>query len=102
MPGYELRVAPRAQAQIDEVVAWWKTNRQAAPMLVVDEFEAAAERLSTAPLSGAIYRKTVFCSVRRLLLPRSRYHIYYQVGEATRLVEIVAFWHIARRRGPRL
>ena len=102
MSRYEVRVAPRAKAHVDEAASWWKTNRQAAPMLVVDEFEAAAERLTTAPLSGAIYRQTTFNSVRRLLLPRIRYHIYYEVHEASRLVRIVAFWHAARRRGPRL
>jgi plasmid stabilization system protein ParE len=102
MSRYEVRVAPRAQAQVDEVAAWWKINRQAAPMLVVDEFEATAERLTIAPLSGAIYRQTTFRSVRRLLLPRIRYHIYYEVNETTGLVRIVAFWHAARRRGPRI
>ena len=71
-------------------------------MLVVDEFEAAAERLTIAPLSGAIYRQTTFRSVRRLLLPRIRYHIYYEVNEAIEVVRIVAFWHAARHRGPRL
>lgn len=44
MSRYEVRVAPRALAEVDEVAAWWKINRQAAPSLVVDEFEAAAER----------------------------------------------------------
>jgi plasmid stabilization system protein ParE len=102
MSRYDVRVAPRAQDQIDEVAAWWKTNRQGAPLLVVDEFEAAARRLSITPLSGAIYRRTTFRSIRRLLLPRIRYHIYYEVYDATGLVEIVAFWHAARRRAPRL
>ena len=102
MSRYEVRVAPRAQAHVDEAAAWWKPTRQAAPMLVVDEFEAAAERLITTPLSGAIYRQTTFHSVRRLLLPRIRYHLYYEVHEASGLVRIVAFWHAARRRGPRL
>jgi plasmid stabilization system protein ParE len=101
MPRYQVRVAPRAQAQIDEVAAWWKTNRQAAPTLVVDEFEAAGERLTFAPLSGAIYRQTVFRSVRRLLLPRIRYHIYYEIDEPAGVVRVVAFWHAARGRGPR-
>lgn len=63
MSRYDVRVAPRAQGHIDEVAAWWKTNRQAAPLLVVDEFEAAAKRLSIAPLSGAIYRRTMFRSL---------------------------------------
>jgi len=99
MPRYQVRVAPRAQAQIDEVAAWWKTNRQAAPTLVVDEFEAAGERLTFAPLSGAIYRQTVFRSVRRLLLPRIRYHIYYEIDEPAGVVRVVAFWHAARAGG---
>ena len=62
MSRYDVRVAPRTQDQIDDVAAWWKTNRQGAPLLVVDEFEAAARRLSIAPLSGAIYRRTTFRS----------------------------------------
>jgi plasmid stabilization system protein ParE len=99
LPGTD---APRAQSQIDEVTAWWRANRPAAANLVADELEAAVDRLASAPFSGTVYRRVEFRSVRRALLPRIRYHAYYEVDEAKQLVRIVAFWHASRRSGPRL
>lgn len=102
MSHFDVRVAPRAQAQLDEVAAWWKANRLASPKLVLDEFEAAVLRLRHAPLSGVSYRQSGARWVRRLLLPRSRCHVYYTIEETTQMVNIIAFWHVTRRRGPRL
>jgi plasmid stabilization system protein ParE len=68
MSHFDVRVAPRAQAQLDEVAAWWKANRLASPKLVLDEFEAAVLRLRHAPLSGVSYRQSGPRWVRRLLL----------------------------------
>jgi plasmid stabilization system protein ParE len=39
---------------------------------------------------------------RRLVLQRSRYHVYYVVHPATDQVEILAIWHTARGKLPRL
>ena len=102
MADFAVRVAPRAQAQLDEAVAWWKANRLASPTLVLGELEAALLRLRHAPSSGVNYRQNGAQWVRRILLPRSRYHVYYTVEDATRLVNIIAFWHATKRRGPRL
>ncbi len=79
-----------------------EANRPAAANLVADELEAAVDRLASAPFSGTVYRRVEFRSVRRALLPRIRYHAYYDVDEAKQLVRIVAFWHASRRSGPRL
>jgi plasmid stabilization system protein ParE len=35
-------------------------------------------------------------------MPRSRYHLYYEVDLASRLVTILAVWHVSRRQGPKL
>jgi plasmid stabilization system protein ParE len=43
-----------------------------------------------------------FRSVRRVLLPRIRYHAYYEIDEGKQFVRIVAFWHASRRSGPQL
>jgi plasmid stabilization system protein ParE len=102
MVDFEVRVAPRAQAQLDDAAAWWRMNRPAAPTLPLGEFEAALLRLRHTPASGANYRQNGFRLVRRVLLPRSRYHVYYTVDEATRAVNVIGFWHATRRRGPRL
>jgi plasmid stabilization system protein ParE len=79
-----------------------EANRPAAANLVADELEAAVDRRASAPFSGTVYRRVEFRSVRRALLPRIRYHAYYDVDEAKQLVRIVAFWHASRRSGPRL
>jgi plasmid stabilization system protein ParE len=38
--------------------------------------------------------------VRRLFLPRVKYFIYYRVRG--RMLEVVAFWHSSRGKGPSL
>jgi len=39
--------------------------------------------------------------LRRILLPRSGYHVYYRVREGQRRVDVLSFWH-ARRLPPAL
>jgi hypothetical protein len=40
--------------------------------------------------------------MRRILMPRTRYHVYYVVAEDERLVLVHAVWHTARGQGPKL
>jgi len=40
--------------------------------------------------------------MRRILMPRTRYHVYYVVADEERRVLVHAVWHTARGRGPRL
>ena len=35
-------------------------------------------------------------------MPRSRSHLYYEVNPASRLVTILAVWHVSRGQGPTL
>jgi plasmid stabilization system protein ParE len=94
-------VSGAAKAQIEEISVWWAENRQKAPTLFDDEFGAALERLASAPWIGAKLRVRSR-SLRRLVLQRSRYHVYYVVHPATDQVEILAIWHTARGKLPRL
>jgi hypothetical protein len=96
MSRYEVRVAPRAQAQVDEVAAWWKINRQAAPMLVVDEFEAAAEELTIAPLSGDIYLVRLPSALCGVCF--SRAFVTTSTTRSTRRID----WYESLRSGMRL
>jgi plasmid stabilization system protein ParE len=66
------------------------------------EFQAAVERLAIQPACGLTYQLSDKPGVRRLLLPRSRYHVYYEVDDANRVVTILAIWHAMRGQGPRL
>jgi hypothetical protein len=40
--------------------------------------------------------------MRRIFMPRTRYHVYYAVAEEDSWVLVHAVWHTARGQGPRL
>ena len=97
-----LEVAPRAAAQIREVAEWWRANRPAAPLLFSAELADTLESLVEAPRSGARYAHKSHVGVRRVLLRRTRYHVYFSYDEDADVVAVRAVWHASRGAGPRL
>jgi plasmid stabilization system protein ParE len=100
---HQVEFSPEAVTHAQQVERWWRENRPAAPGLLMEELAAAVEKLSIAPSTGAPYPSSLSLpGVRRVLLPRTRYHIYYTVDAAAGLVRIHALWHTARGQGPEL
>ena len=97
---HQVIVAPRAVAQLDRIAEWWAVNRPEVPDLFAEEFAAALTRLRTNPGAGAPYRVGPHPEVRRLLLPRTRYHVYYLSADAVDRVVVLAVWHTARGGKP--
>lgn len=95
-------VAARAETQIRAIEEWWKANRPDAPTLFVGELQAALERIAATPGVGAEYLVSGLRDVRRVLLRRSRYHVYYTVDTAREIAVVRAVWHGARGREPHL
>jgi plasmid stabilization system protein ParE len=95
-----VRIAPRALAHARRIDRWWRANRLHAPTLFEDELTAAIDRVEMAAESGRSYSRGSVPGVRRILLPRTRYHLYYRVAEDA--VEVLAIWHAERGRGPSL
>ena len=65
------------------------------------ELDAAVDRALLDPNLGRVYpqsERTV--AVRRLLLPRTRNHLYYSVRGDELIV--LSVWGATKRRGPRL
>ena len=89
-----------ASKQVDAIHAWWTANREAAPTLFVDELSGALDRISRLPGTGAPFASRAVPGLRRALLPRCRYHVYYTVHSARREVIVRAVWHAARGQGP--
>lgn len=88
-----------ARQQVRQIDAWWRENRPAAPNLFVAELDQATDLLRNAPSIGARYEAgSQF--VRRLLLRRTRYHVYF-VEDPSR-VFVVAVWSVRRGHGPEL
>jgi plasmid stabilization system protein ParE len=94
-----VEVAPRARTQIRRIAEWWTANRPAAADLFMNELEAALDSLARGVLLGVPYAFRSF-PVRRLVLPRSAYHVYYSVDGD--LVKVRSVWHAARGAGPAL
>lgn len=100
MSPYAVVVAPRARAQLKSLETWWRDNRPDAPDLVAAEFRAAVSKLSTFPLAGRRYPLYPSADVRRVLMPKTRNHVYYVVeGQEVRAL---AVWGAVKGSGPRL
>ncbi len=95
-------VTDEADAMIVTVSEWWRTNRLKAPDLFQDELRAAKERLEQHPEAGRVVPRRGFPGLRRLILRRTRYHVYYRYFPEHDEVWLVAVWAGMRGRGPRL
>jgi plasmid stabilization system protein ParE len=99
---YRVQLTAEARRQLVEIGEWWMENRRKAPDLVLRELARATSLLSVTPRAGKAYRRSSSVSYRRLLLRRSRFHVYYVIDEATQVVSIVAIWNAVRGHGPEL
>lgn len=100
MKRYEVRLSPEALTEAEVIDRWWRENRPSAPDLFRDELAAALERLSVVPGAGAPYQRSSIAELRRVFLPRTRYHVYYVVDDAVAVVRVHAVWHSARGQRP--
>lgn len=99
---FRVELSPQAYEQLTTINLWWARNRPAAPTLVAAEVETAMEQLASSPDTGPLHDAKALLPVRKLLMPRSRYHLYYEVDAASATVHVLALWHAARGAGPRL
>jgi hypothetical protein len=68
--------------------------------LFAAEFEQTLLHLKTAPDSGQQFHYRRGRLIRRWLMKKSRYHVYYCHDPATHVLEIRAIWSAARGHGP--
>ena len=97
-----LLVARRAETDIRTIQAWWTTHREKAPHLFAQELADALEAITASPSLGTRYGMVAGMGVRRLILPRTRYHLYFSYDPAGDIVRLRAVWHAARGRPPAL
>lgn len=93
----------RASKHVDGAGRWWRENRAKAPEALREELEQALQLVASQPDVGAVARNTKLAVVRRLLLSRVGYHLYYRLIETpARSIQVVALWHASRGAGPQL
>jgi plasmid stabilization system protein ParE len=90
-----------AQRRFEAEDAWWRENRDAHD-LFIDEFEQTLERLVANPEAGQTYREVRGKLIQRVLMRKTRCHVYYFDDRANDLVEIHTIWGAHKGRGPAL
>ena len=89
-----------AATQVGEAHSWWREHRPAVPFAVRDDLAQAIALIAIQPGIGAPAKNARLRGVRRLLLSRLKYWIYYRAVEDR--IDVLAFWHAQRERGPSL
>lgn len=97
-----LRVTARAERHIRAASQWWMSNRTAAPTMFLDELWRAFELLTTQPQIGSVAVNSRLKGIRRILLPRSQYVLYYRINLRQQRVEVIELWHTSRGAEPKL
>lgn len=89
-----------AQRQARSENRWWREHRDA-KRLFSDELRAAKRTLAAGP-KLEIYGYFDGLAVRRLLLEKTRCHVYFLLVEEADLVRIIAVWGATRGVDPGL
>lgn len=93
-----IEITQVAEAQITEAAAWWKDNRLSAPGAILEELDRILGLLVVQPELGAKAKQPGLSGVRRVLLSRIHYYVYYRVTREA--LQVLAFWHSSRGHGP--
>ena len=98
---YRVAFTPRASREVAEAKRW-RANRTKAPDALEEELNTALDLIANTPSIGAVARNVSLAGVRRILLNRVNYFVYYRPRQESRIVEVVALWHARRGTGPPL
>ena len=91
-------IRPRARRQFQAAERWWVAHRDKAPEAFDEDVAAGLESVAADPhIHQRVHGKR---NMRRILLERVRYYIYYRIMDSGE-IEVISVWH-ASRRPPRL
>jgi plasmid stabilization system protein ParE len=90
-----------AQRRFEAEDDWWRENRDTQE-LFTDEFERTLERLAANPEVGQAYRMTRGKLIQRVLMKKTRCHVYYFHDRGNDVVEVHTVWGAHKERDPRL
>ncbi len=96
------RLTEPARRQAERLDRWWREHRPAARDLFARELSNARVLLAETPEIGAPYAERRGVVVRRVLMRKTRTHVYYEIDRAQNIVMILAVWGAPKGRGPNL
>lgn len=98
----KLRFVGRSAQQVVEVDKAWRRHRTKAPALFAKELASAVLLLKMAPEAGSLYPERAAQGIRRVLLPKTQYYLYYVYDREASLIGVLAVWSCLRGRPPGL
>lgn len=89
---YQVKVDPSATTELDEAMAWYEEQKAGLGVdFLLKFFNALAFLKDTPTLYPEVHQ-----SMRRVLMKKYPYAIYYSVAEANREVVVLAVWHTSQ------
>ena len=98
----KLQVGRRARRQADRIEEWWVENRPAAPTLFTDELEEIFKTICERPHAGIGWPTPRRPALRRILMPKTRHHVYFRVDESKQIIHVLSVWGAPKGQGPKL
>jgi hypothetical protein len=96
-----VRFTPEARLSVREKRAWWEQHREKAPRLFVEELALVVGKLrDAADADRQQYGARGGRLVWRLLMPKTRMHLYYRIDDAADEVEVLLVWNAVAGRTP--
>lgn len=99
----KVRFTPEARLAVREKRAWWEQHRDKAPDLFVQELAVIVGKLR----DGADAERQQFAArgghiIWRILMPRTRNHLYYRIDESAGRVDVLLVWNAVAGTEPQL
>ena len=96
----KLRLTLRALREAKRRKSWWLQNRPLAPQRFEQELDEVLDRILGTPTLGVEYPSKLDMPVRRVLMKKTKTHVYFSVEDD--VVYILSVWGAQRGRGPKL
>src|SRR6188768_2080124 len=100
-PAVKIVLLEEAQRRFEAEDTWWRENRDV-KALFIEEFLAVLGQISSMPEVGQRYRRTRGKVIQRVLMKKTRCHVYYFHDQEQGVVEIHSVWGARKERGPKL
>ena len=96
-----VRFTAESRRAVREKRAWWEQNRERAPTLFVEELAAIVASLRDGTDGGRQrYAARGGRIIWRLLMPKTRIHVYYRIEQDAQEIEILLVWNAVAAEGP--
>ena len=97
----DIKIGKRAQRLVELENSWWLENADY-PLTFEQEFEYLLLLLRDVPMLGVPYPTEKRPHLQRVLLTKSKCHVYFTLENDKTLIVIHSVWGACRKRGPNL